>query len=68
MIDIAALEALVDTEFPVGTFTIEEHEHWLCADAVLSPALPDGIAHPHTPPSPTTWSQAQTGIRRAGTS
>ncbi len=46
MIDIAALEALVGTEFPVGSFTIEEHEHWLCADAVLSPALPDGIAHP----------------------
>ena len=46
MIDIVALEALVGTEFPVGAFTIEAHEHWLCADAVLSPALPDGIAHP----------------------
>jgi acyl dehydratase len=46
MIDIASLEELVGTEFPLGTFTIEEHEHWLCADAVLSPPLPEGIAHP----------------------
>jgi len=46
MIEVDALEAIVGTEFPLGTFTIEEHEHWLCADAVLSPALPAGIAHP----------------------
>jgi acyl dehydratase len=46
MIDITDLQDLVGTEFPAGTFTIQDHEHWLCTDAVLSPALPEGVAHP----------------------
>lgn len=46
MISIGALESLVGEEFPEGTFTIEPYEHWLCTDAVLSPALPEGVAHP----------------------
>ena len=46
MIRIEDLEALVGTEFPEGSYTIEPYEHWLCADAVLSPPLPEGVAHP----------------------
>jgi hypothetical protein len=37
---------LVGHEFSPGEFTIPDWEHWLCADAVLSPPLPEGIAHP----------------------
>ena len=46
MISIEELQSLVGAEFPEGTFTIEPYEHWLSADAVMSPALPDGVAHP----------------------
>lgn len=46
MISIERLEDLVGTEFPQGSFTIEPHEHWLCTNAVMSPALPEGVAHP----------------------
>ena len=46
VIGIEDLEALVGREFPDGVFTIEPYEHWLCADAVLAPQLPDGVAHP----------------------
>ncbi len=46
VISLQDLERLVGTEFPAGEFTIESHEHWLCADAVLSPDLPTGVAHP----------------------
>ena len=46
MIGIDQLEALVGMEFPDGEYTIEPYEHWLCADAVLSPELPAGVAHP----------------------
>ena len=43
---LADLERLVGVEFPVGEFTIEGYEHWLAADAVDSPPLPAGVAHP----------------------
>lgn len=46
MITLEALEELIGEAFPSGSFTIEPHEHWLCADAVLSPELPAGVAHP----------------------
>jgi hypothetical protein len=39
-------EELLGLEFPPGEYTITDWEHWLCADAILSPALPDGAAHP----------------------
>lgn len=40
------LERLVGVEFPAGEFTIEGYEHWLTADAIGSPPLPTGVAHP----------------------
>ena len=40
------LERLVGVEFPVGEFTIEGYEHWLTTDAIDSPPLPAGVAHP----------------------
>lgn len=46
MIEVSELETLIGASFPTGEFTIEGYEHWLCADAVLSPPLPEGIAHP----------------------
>jgi acyl dehydratase len=46
MITLESLEALIGRPFPSGSFTISEYEHWLCADAVLSPELPEGSAHP----------------------
>jgi acyl dehydratase len=39
-------EELVGQEFSPGEFTIPDWEHWLCADAVHSPPLPDDLAHP----------------------
>jgi len=39
-------EELLGIEFPPGEFTIADWEHWLCADAIMSPPLPDDIAHP----------------------
>lgn len=39
-------EELLAVEFSSGEFTIPEWEHWLAADAILSPPLPDGVAHP----------------------
>jgi acyl dehydratase len=46
VITVDALKALIGKPFPEGSFTIEDYEHWLCADAVLSPSLPQGVAHP----------------------
>lgn len=47
MIGIDELRAeLVAYTFPEGEYTIADYEHWLGADAILSPALPDGEAHP----------------------
>lgn len=47
MVGVETLEdELLGLEFPPGEFTIAEWEHWLCADAILSPPLPDGVAHP----------------------
>lgn len=47
MIDIDQLrEDVVGRRFPDGSFTIPAHEAWLTADALASPPLPDGIAHP----------------------
>lgn len=46
MVSISQLEDLVGTEFPHGSFTIEPYEHWLCVNAVMSPPLPEGVAHP----------------------
>ena len=37
---------LIGRQFPAGTFTIKPHESWLTCDAILSPPLPDGLAHP----------------------
>lgn len=46
-VSVATLEdELLGLEFPPGEFTIAGWEHWLCADAILSPPLPDDIAHP----------------------
>ena len=39
-------ERVVGKRFPDGSFTIPASEAWLTADAVGSPPLPDGIAHP----------------------
>ncbi|HEY8339158.1 MAG TPA: MaoC family dehydratase N-terminal domain-containing protein [Egibacteraceae bacterium] len=36
----------VGTDLGGTTFTILPHEHWLTADAILSPRLPEGVAHP----------------------
>ena len=47
MIDIETLEReLLEYQFPPGEFTIPDWEHYLCADAILSPELPEGVAHP----------------------
>lgn len=37
---------VVGTQFPGGTFEVEEYERWLSHDAMHAPALPDGILHP----------------------
>lgn len=39
-------ERVVGQRFPEGAFTISASEAWLTADAVGSPPLPDGVAHP----------------------
>lgn len=44
--ELQELEALVGRRFPGGTYHIEPYEHWLRADAMLSPELPAGVAHP----------------------
>jgi acyl dehydratase len=47
MIDIDVLkDELLAYDFPDGEFTIADYEHYLCADAILSPPLPEGVAHP----------------------
>ena len=47
MIDLEDLRTrVVGYRFPDGKFTIPPHEAWLTADALHSPALPDGVAHP----------------------
>lgn len=47
MIDLDELRTeVVGRAFPEGSFTIPVHEAWLTADAVASPPLPDGVAHP----------------------
>ena len=47
MIPIDDLQAeLLAIEFPSGRFEITDWEHWLAADAVLSPPLHEGQAHP----------------------
>jgi hypothetical protein len=47
LIPIEDLEReLLDYEFEPGEFSIPDWEHWLTADAVMSPPLPDGVAHP----------------------
>ena len=47
MVSVATLEdELLGMEFPPGEFTIAGWEHWLCADAILSPPLPGDVAHP----------------------
>lgn len=40
------MRELIGRRFPEGSFTIAASEAWLTADAVLSPPLPDGVAHP----------------------
>jgi acyl dehydratase len=47
VIDLEALRArVVGYRFPDGQFTIPPHEAWLAADALHSPPLPEGVAHP----------------------
>jgi acyl dehydratase len=46
IITIESLEELIGQPFPSGSFTIVDYEHWLTADAVLSPVLPPSCAHP----------------------
>jgi acyl dehydratase len=47
VVALATLESeLIGLEFPSAEFTITSWEHWLCADAIGSPPLPDDIAHP----------------------
>ena len=47
LIDVEDLEAeLLGEAFPSGEFTITDWEHWLCADAIQSPNLGEGVAHP----------------------
>lgn len=40
------LAELVGYKMPGGTFTVRGYEHWLMTDAIGSPALPAGVAHP----------------------
>lgn len=47
VVSVETLEReLLGLEFPPGEYTITDWEHWLCADAIQSPALPTGAAHP----------------------
>lgn len=47
MIEVEQLrDRVVGQRFPEGSFTIAPSEAWLTADAVASPPLPDGVAHP----------------------
>lgn len=39
-------DRLVGMELPEGRFLVEGYQSWLHADALGSPALPDGIVHP----------------------
>lgn len=44
--EVAQLESLVGRQFPGAQYRIEPYDHWLRADAMLSPDLPPGAAHP----------------------
>lgn len=47
MIELDELrERVVGWAFPGGSYTVEGYQAWLCHDAILSPPLPAGIAHP----------------------
>lgn len=47
MPDIDVLRGeLVGRDLPPGTFRVAAHQAWLHADALGSPALPDGLLHP----------------------
>lgn len=39
-------EELVGLELPTGSWRVPAHEAWLTADALGSPALPEGLLHP----------------------
>ena len=39
-------QELIGLTFPPGEFTVTDWEHFLCADAILSPPLPGDAAHP----------------------
>lgn len=45
-IRLEALEALVGTPFPGGSYTIEPYRHWLFVDASGAPGTREGTAHP----------------------
>lgn len=49
---------VVGTDMGGGSFTIEPYQHWLTADAVGSPPLPTGLAHPLY-----AWYASQGGAR-----
>ena len=47
MIDADVLaERVTGHALPEGSYTISPHRAWLTADAMESPPLPDGVAHP----------------------
>lgn len=43
---IEQVREAIGTDLGGSRFTIEPYEHWLTTDAVGSPPLPDGVAHP----------------------
>ena len=46
MISFDEVKKVVGHRFPGGTVTIEPWRAWLLNDLILSPKMPDGIAHP----------------------
>lgn len=39
-------DEIVGHELPEGSYEIEPYVHWLMSDAIETPPLPDGVAHP----------------------
>lgn len=58
IVPLEEVTAAVGADLGGTTFTIEPYEHWLMADTVLSPPLPEGVAHPMY-----AYYATQTGMR-----